>query len=164
MYRPISSSVVMNGVSLQQPRPPAALSVNSCPATVPPLTSRLPEAPAHAEQPAVEHRVDGQHEHAQKYVLAPRQPGRIEYRQQVMLEKTPLVADRAGLVAEPILQGRQGTGPAVDLDESAPQGGREVQPQHTTPPVQQQPPSHGEGYEAKVDHDYEFGEDLVKHS
>ena len=105
--------------------------------------------------------IDQQGEASQHDLRSTRETGRIEHRLDVVLDESSTVPRVAAALAERILERRQGTDPAVVLDEYAPDGGGNVWHRDPRPSEHQQSAQYDKEDEREVNDEYEISEGAV---
>ena len=84
------------------------------------------------------------------------QPGRIQKRQDVVLNETGLIPRSAARFPEPLFQGRERAGPAGEFNQGSPNRRRKVEPRHPPPFQDQESSEQDKKDEAEVEKNEEI--------
>jgi hypothetical protein len=81
-----------------------------------------------------------------------------------VLHESAGVPGLAAPAPQGVLEWRERTDPARELDQDTPHGGRNVNPREARPAKDEKPTEHDERHEHRVDDDDQVGESGEKHS
>ena len=111
----------------------------------------------------VEHSVDYEHDAAQHPLQLARKRRGVEDREQVVLDEAGVVGGPTALRAKPVLERRERTKPAGELDPRAPSDCRDVQPGHPRPAHNEQTAKDNEHDEREMDDNGDVCEQAEDH-
>ena len=109
-------------------------------------------------------RIHEQDEGPENDSQAHRPIGRVQHRNDVVLNEAARVAGLAGEPSEVILERGEWADPTDKLDCHSIEGGRDVQPGDASPSPSEEPAQHDKYYESDVNDDYRVGQKPVPHS
>src|SRR3989442_1568655 len=127
------------------------------------LSIGSPSPECAAQQHSVGDQVDDYHQRSQHGLQRPRQSGRVQRREDVVLDEPAGVAFEAGAPAQGILERRERAHPALVFDHGPPDGAGEVQPRQPTPAPGEEPAQHDEAHERRVCQHDRVGKEAVAH-
>ena len=114
--------------------------------------------------PAKHEQVDGaieeKHQETEDDLGLPCQPRWIKKRQDVVLNETGLIASSPS--TEPMLQGREGTGPAGEFNQGSPKRRRKMEPYHPPPLQNQESSQRDKKHEGEVEKNEEISQTVIK--
>src|SRR6266540_3307882 len=125
------------------------------------MGSPSPERAAYHD--AVRDDVHDQNQRTQELLRRPREPGRIEHGNHVVLDEPARVALEPRSTAQVMLQWRERTDPALVLDERAPDRAGDVAPHEPAPAPGEEPAQHHEDDEGRVQQHDRVGEQAIRH-
>jgi hypothetical protein len=108
---------------------------------------------APAQKVPIDAEVQTQHQAAQNELDVSGESGGVQHRQDVVLDEITLIRRAACGGSERILQRRQRTDPARELDQCAPYRGGYMEVGHPSPSQHQQPAEHHEEHEYEMNCD-----------
>src|SRR2546425_5121644 len=127
------------------------------------IGSPSPSPERAAQQHSVGDQVDDYHQRSQHDLQRPRQSGRVQRREDVVLDEPAGVAFEAGAPAQGILERRERAHPALVLDHGPPDSAGEVQPREPTPAPGEEPAQHHEAHERRVRQHDRVGKEAGAH-
>jgi len=107
--------------------------------------------------------VHSDHQEPQCYLDPRREPLRVEYRQNVVVDEPAPIGGLPGLETQRLLPGSQGADPAGELDEGAPCRRRKMYPAEGGSPEDEETPCHHKHDEGEVDEDEKLSKRSVDH-
>jgi len=115
------------------------------------------------QHPSIDHKIDGDDQRAENVLQALVEPGRINDRDQIVLDEAAGVTRLARGQAQFLFQRRQRTDAVAKLDGRRPQDGRQVQAGRPFLAQQQKAAEDDEQDEAEMQQDNAVGKDSLDH-
>jgi len=118
-------------------------------------------APAREER-AVHCKIEREDDRSEHQLYATGESGRIQNRQQIMLDESAAVTGFPSARSECVLERCKRTHPARELDHHSPNRRGQMQPGQTRAPQNEQPTENDEPDECEVNYDDEISERAVR--
>ena len=115
------------------------------------------------QQESIGAQVDGHDQASQEHLVGPCQAGRVDDRDQVVLDETARISLRPPHPAKANFKRSQGTNSTRDFDPCSPKRAWDVNPNHLGTAVCRERAQHHEHNEGEVKNDYDVGQQQVDH-
>lgn len=126
-------------------------------------SKRSPASPSPSNQGSVQNCVPEERSCAQGNLRLPRKRGRIEDRNQVVLDEIPSISRRAASLPEPVLERSQRASASRKLDGDGPDDRRDMEVQDPSPAKGGESPQNHESNESEMSENHEVREKAKEH-